>query len=248
MGRAFEVILFDLGNTLIYDRHPWEPILVEADAAMRKSLELSGHPLPVDSYGDFNSIFELYYHRRRDGNQEETTVQLLSELMESLGLSPPDEVLQAAVQALYAVTQENWFIESDAHATLSLLHKQGYPLGLVSNAGDDKNVQTLVDKTGIREYFDFIISSAACGVRKPDPQIFQVALEHFGAPPERVMMVGDTLEADILGANNLGMYTVWVSRRAPAPPEGKLQIQPSAVVSTLKDLLGLLEELEAENS
>ena len=248
MGRAFEAILFDLGNTLVYDQNAWEPILEKADAAMRRSLERSGYPLPAGSYGEFASIFDLYYHRRRDGNREETTVQLLSELLESQGASPPDEVLRAALQALYAVTQENWHVEPDAHPTLGLLREKGYPLGLVSNAADDRNVQDLIDKAGIREYFDFILSSAACGVRKPDPQIFRAALEHFGAQPGRAMMVGDTLEADILGANNLGMYSVWLSRRAPAPPEGLLQIQPNAVVSALKDLPGLLEEIEAEAS
>lgn len=247
MARTFDVIFFDLGDTLIYDKEPWEPILSRADAAMRKSLELSGYPLPADAYGKFESIFDLYYHRRQETNQEETTIQLLTELMGSGGATPATPVLQAAMEAMYAITQENWYVESDTAPTLKLIREQGYPLGMISNAADDENVQALIDKANIRKYFKFILSSAACGVRKPDPQIFQLALEHFNAQPERTVMVGDTLEADILGANQMGMYSIWINRRAIHPPEGELNIQPRAVISTLRDLPAVLEEIQGDS-
>jgi FMN phosphatase YigB (HAD superfamily) len=122
----------------------------------------------------------------------------------------------------------------------------GYRLGMISNAADDENVQELVDKGQLRPYFEFILSSAACGIRKPDPHIFQLALEHFRVPPEKTVMVGDTLEADILGANQLGIYSIWIPRHAENPPEGELPIQPQAVVPSLSELPKLLEELEEE--
>jgi HAD superfamily hydrolase (TIGR01662 family) len=243
MAHSFDVIFFDLGDTLIYDKEPWEPILAKADAAMRRSLELSGYPIPPNAYGEFDSIFDLYYHRRQDTNQEKTTIQLLSELLGSQDIAPATEILQAAMQALYAVTQQNWCIEPDADSTLKSLQERGYPLGVISNAADDENVQALIDKANIRQYFEFILSSAACGIRKPDPQIFRIALDHFNAQPERTAMVGDTLEADILGANQMGMYSIWINRRAEDPPEGELQIQPEAVISTLRDLPILLDEI-----
>jgi HAD superfamily hydrolase (TIGR01662 family) len=244
MNRRFKVILCDLGNTLMYDKESWEPILRRADTAMRKSLEKAGYPLAEGAYGEFGTIFDLYYHRRTDTVEEETTVQLLRQLMDKQDASPPDSVLFAAMEAMYAVTQENWFVETDAVPTLKALHEMGYRLGLISNAADDENVQELVDKGNLRPHFEFIISSAACGIRKPDARIFQRALDHFEVPPEKTAMIGDLLEADILGANQLGIYSIWVTRRATTPSDGKLAVQPQAIVASLSDIPDLLKDIE----
>ena len=246
MNHRFEVIFFDLGNTLMYDKDPWDPIFPRADAAMRRCLEQAGYPLAENAYGEFNTIFDMYYHRRRDTVQEETTVQLLRELMDRQGASPPDPVLFAAMEAMYAVTQENWFVEEDAAPALKTLQEMGYRLGIISNAADDENVQELIDKGNLRSHFEFIISSAACGVRKPDARIFQLALDHFNVPPEKTAMAGDLLDADVLGANRLGIYSIWVTRRAIAPPDGNLEIQPQAIVATLGKIPSLLQELEQD--
>lgn len=246
MNQRFEVVFFDLGNTLMYDKDPWEPILLRADAAMRESLERAGFPLAENAYGDFKTIFDLYYHRRKDTLEEETTVQLLRELMDRQGDSSPNPVLFAAMEDMYAVSQENWYVEEDAAPTLEALQEMGYSLGIISNAADDENVQELVDKSNLRPYFGFIISSAACGVRKPDAHIFQLALDHFKVPPEKTVMVGDTLDADVLGANQAGIYSIWITRRAKYPPDGDLPIQPQAVISSLRELPDLLAELEKE--
>jgi HAD superfamily hydrolase (TIGR01662 family) len=246
MNRRFEVIFFDLGDTLMYDKDPWDPIFPRADAAMRKSLAKAGYPLAENAYGDFKTIFDLYYHRRTNTLKEETTVQLLRELMKKQGASPPDPVLFAAMEAMYTVTQKNWYVEEDAAQTLEALKGMGYRLGIISNASDDENVQELVDKGQLRPHFEFILSSAACGIRKPDAHIFQLALEHFKVSPEKTAMIGDTLSADILGANQLGIYSIWVPRHAQTPPEGELAIQPQAVVSSLSEVPKLLTELEEE--
>lgn len=244
----FQVIFFDLGNTLIYDKRPWPPILARADQAMRQFLEQAGYPLSPHAYGDFPTIFDLYYHRRQNTLEEETTLALLRELLERQGASPPHPVLLAAMEALYAITQQNWYPEPQALSTLQLLSAQGYRLGIISNAADDNNVQALIDKARLRPYLEFILSSAACQVRKPARRIFRLALEHFGLPPERTMMVGDTLEADVQGANRLGIYSVWITRRARCEEEGELSYQPQAVISRLSDLPPLLKELERESA
>jgi HAD superfamily hydrolase (TIGR01662 family) len=214
---------------------------------MRHSLELAGFPLALDAYGEFDSIFEFYYNRRKDSNQEESTVQLLRELMQAQGASPPNQVLVDAMQAMYAITQKNWYPETDARPTLQILKDQGFRLGMISNAADDENVQALIDEAHLRTYFEFILSSAACGVRKPDSYIFQLALDHFHVGPERVAMIGDTLEADIFGANQVGFYSIWINRRVQLSSESELIVQPQAVISNLEQLPALLAEIsEAE--
>jgi FMN phosphatase YigB (HAD superfamily) len=119
------------------------------------------------------------------------------------------------------------------------LHERGYRLGLVSNAADDQNTQILVDKVGIRPYLEVVLSSAAVGYRKPNPRIFQAALDALAVPAERSAMVGDMLGADILGARNAGLISVWVTQWADAPDNlaHKDTIRPDITVERLSDLL-----------
>ena len=108
-------------------------------------------------------------------------------------------------------------------------------------------VQTLVDKASLRPYFDLVLSSAACGVRKPSPRIFRIALEHWGVGPSHAVMVGDTLGADILGAHNAGIFSIWVTRRADTPANRvpAETVTPDAVIDNLAQLPALLEKLTA---
>jgi putative hydrolase of the HAD superfamily len=104
-------------------------------------------------------------------------------------------------------------------------------------------VQALVDIAGIRSYLEFIISSAALGVRKPSPRIFQAALDFFHTAPEQAVMIGDYLEADVQGANQLGMGSVWITRRADLANAAKYdgRIQPDRKIAALSELPAILE-------
>ncbi len=114
---------------------------------------------------------------------------------------------------------------------------------MVSNTADDANVQYLVDKIQVRSFFDRIVTSAALGIRKPNPRIFLPILDHWKIPPEQVAMVGDTLGADILGARNAGLFSIWVTRHAESAGNRAHRdtIHPDAVIESLKDLPGLLD-------
>ncbi len=130
-------------------------------------------------------------------------------------------------------------LEDDAIPVLQVLQRSGYRLGILSNGAEDLNTYELIDKSKLRSYFEFILSSAAFGKRKPHPGIFQAALDHFQISTEETVMVGDNYEADILGAHQLGINTIWIRRRVPDlmeyPP-----IPPEAIVSTLSEIPPLL--------
>ena len=249
MQTALKVILFDLGSTLLYSKDPWPPIYEQADRALVKVLQQAGIPLEIKAFSsEFETFLDSYYAGRGKSTLEKTTFSALRELLEQKGFPDvPGSTLRAALDAMYSITQQNWYLEDDALPTLRTLREQGYQLGMVSNTSDDKNVQELVDRYGLRPHFEIIVTSAGCGVRKPDEGIFQPALEHFGVPAGQTAMVGDILEADILGANQLGLYSIWITRRAEETGEGELAIQPQAVISTLAQLPGLLAELADEH-
>jgi len=106
-------------------------------------------------------------------------------------------------------------------------------------------VQTLVDQADLRSYFDVILTSAALGIRKPNPLIFQTALRQWGYSPSQAAMVGDSLGADILGAKNAGLYSIWITRRADTAANRAHEdtIQPDAVISRLSELPALLDSI-----
>lgn len=239
-----QAILFDLGSTLIYAKDPWPPIYRQADRALADVLRRAGIDLDPDRfYEDYTSFMDAYYSMQDEKNIEQTSFSALQELLAEKGYHDiPDAVLLDALDAEYAVTQTNWFAEEDAIPTLQTLRKEGYRLGMVSNTSHDKNVQQLVDRLGFRPFFEIIVTSAALGIRKPDRRIFQVALDHFSLPPDSVAMVGDTPSADLEGANQLGMYSIWITRRAGGPDPA---IQPRATVALLNEIPTLLKKIKS---
>ena len=120
------------------------------------------------------------------------------------------------------------------------MKRNGFKIGLISNAADDDNTQALIDKARLRPYLEYVVSSAKFGRRKPDAGIFRSALEFFGASPAEAVMVGDTPEADIVGAHGVGMQGISITRRAAAPAAGSQEIGADAVVSTLSEIPALL--------
>ncbi len=247
---AFKVIFFDLGSTLIYSKDPWPPIYAQADQALEQTLEQAGIRLEVTTYfNEYATFLDSYYSNRGASLVEKTTFSLLNDLLEQNGYKDVHpSVVRKALDAMYSITQQNWYLETDAIPTLNALREKGYCLGMISNTSDDNNVQQLVDRFHLRPYFDTILTSAGCGFRKPDERIFQLGLASFGFPPEQTAMVGDTLEADILGANQLGMYSIWITRRVELPSEDELPIQPQAVITALDQIPALLAEIENDMS
>ncbi len=245
---AIKVVFFDLGSTLIYSKDPWPPIYEKSDRALVEVLHKAGIPLEMNPFCcEFGTFLDSYYAERGTSTIEKTTFSLLTEILEQKGFKQiPPSNLRSALDAMYSITQQNWYLENDAIPTLNTLREAGYRLGLISNTSDDNNVQQLVDRCELRPYFDIILTSAGCGIRKPDERIFQLALDFFGLPPEQTAMVGDTLEADILGANRLGTYSIWITRRAQVPEEGELKIQPQAIITALDQVPGLLAELKED--
>ncbi|TWR30407.1 noncanonical pyrimidine nucleotidase, YjjG family [Mucilaginibacter pallidiroseus] len=94
-----------------------------------------------------------------------------------------------------------------AHETLSYLQGK-YTLHLISN-GFKESVETKVSNTGIDRYFDQIIISEIVGVNKPDPAIFEYAVNAANAKADESVMIGDSIEADIRGALGYGMDAIY---------------------------------------
>jgi HAD superfamily hydrolase (TIGR01549 family) len=242
----FSTIFFDLGSTLIFSKDPWPPIYEKADLALvdvlcKAGFEIDPAVLSCESIGFIRS----YYDKLSNDNIEQTAFKVLCEILDQKGvLNVPSPVLRAALNAMYTVTQQNWYLEDDAIYTLDTLKSLGYHLGLISNTSDDHNVQVIIDQWKLRPFFETIVTSAALGIRKPDMRIFSVAMDKIQVQANQAVMVGDSLDADVQGANQSGIYSVWITRRVQIDEEGELPIQPQAIVPCLAQIPDLLADLE----
>lgn len=228
----------------MYSLDPWPPVYDRAGRELSNALCASNIDVDCDTFhSDFRQRLDEYYVERDRNLFETSTIVVLRELLAEKGHhNISEKILREALDQFYAVTQQNWALENDAAPTLDTLQEGGYHLGLVSNAGDTRDVLQLTEKFGIVQYFDFVITSAECGYRKPHPRIFELALERWGYMPDEIAMVGDRLEADVRGAQPLGIYTIWITRRAKKiePPP----IKPDCSVSSLSEIPSLLLNLQ----
>ncbi len=243
MQRFIQAVLFDLGDTLMYSPAPWLPVFEQAGNALAQSLCKEGLDVNCDTFGmEFRERLEAYYIQREQNLFETSTTHVLQELLDEKGFpNVSDQVIRKALDAHYAITQTNWQVEQDTLPTLRALESDGYRMGLVSNAGDNRDVFQLVERFGIEPYFDFVLTSAACSYRKPHPRIFELALAHWGFMPDEVAMAGDRLEADVLGSKRLGIFAIWIKRRAKHPEIRPAE--PDATIESLSQIPPLLRSL-----
>jgi 2-haloalkanoic acid dehalogenase type II len=98
----------------------------------------------------------------------------------------------------------------DAVPALQELRQRGERLVAVSNW--DCSLPAVLERCGLGELLDGVVSSAAAGARKPDPAIFQKALELAGIGPDQALHVGDTPEEDVAGARAAGIRALLIDR------------------------------------
>ncbi len=89
--------------------------------------------------------------------------------------------------------------------TLRELHEMGIRMGLISNIISTTLVPQLLKDYGIDRYMECVILSSVCGIRKPDPRIFRMALDKLGVSADEAGYVGDTISRDVLGTRRAGL-------------------------------------------
>lgn len=106
---------------------------------------------------------------------------------------------------------------------------------VVAVTNGNSNLETI----GIRHLFHGVVTAVGAGAAKPDPQIFDVAVEQAGVKPHEILHVGDHPETDIDGARQAGMRTAWINRKNEQWPTAL--DAPDAVVTDMIELRELLE-------
>jgi putative hydrolase of the HAD superfamily len=124
---------------------------------------------------------------------------------------------------------------------LLLKLKDRYQLGIITNGPHDMQEGKIV-RLGLKELFppEQVWISNVVGMAKPDPRIYQLALDYFNVLPEDTLFVGDSWEADVAGPLQIGMKAVWLNKYGKTPPASDSDKKPLAIVSQLHELIPYL--------
>ncbi|GAF64583.1 putative hydrolase [Bacillus sp. TS-2] len=133
--------------------------------------------------------------------------------------------------------KKNPFVYEESYSVLEKLQGK-YRLLLLTNGSPQLQNIKLTITPEIAPFFEKIIISGQFGKGKPDPSIFEHALEEMGLAASEVLMVGDNLNTDILGANRTGIQSVWINREEMKAKD----VNPTFEIHSLHDLFSILSE------
>lgn len=135
-----------------------------------------------------------------------------------------------------------WQVLEGAKATLKGCQKRGLRLAVVSNF--DRRLENILVGLGLRDYFDFVLTSEAAGWPKPDPRIFHEALRLAQVEPAATAHIGDSYRCDYKGARAVGMHSFLVAGPEPLDPAVKDSVPQEHILPSLSHLLPALDRLE----
>jgi putative hydrolase of the HAD superfamily len=198
---VIKAIFFDAGNTLIFiDPRVVLPIFREHGAAVDEErfrrAEFQARMQLVrrveeGAFGTENHIWREYF-------------QTLS-----LGSGVGKNQLERVGERIREVHRERhlWsYLDPATPPALDRLTEVGYRMAVISNA--DGRVEGLIEGSGIRDQFEFVMDSELEGVEKPDPEIFLRGCRRMGVDPAESLYVGDLYPVDVVGSRNAGLHAV----------------------------------------
>lgn len=223
MTEEIDAILFDAGGVL-WDLQPspeeiFSETLTERGAAfersaLAKAMRKADRALD-DEFAQLEVDDESGFWKRYDR-------LVLSELGLDVDLDGFSNELSARLRGTFNKV-ESWRAFPDAVPALEAVRRRGFRTGMVSNATN--LARKVLENLDMERLFDFVIISEEVGVRKPDPRIFQIALERAGTVPSRTVFLGDKPATDLMGAAKVGIRGVLVDRRDTFPDSRFLRIK-----------------------
>ncbi|WP_430427661.1 YjjG family noncanonical pyrimidine nucleotidase [Maribacter litoralis] len=195
-------VFFDLDHTLWdFDKnsaHTFQKIFID----QKINVELNDF-LKVYVPANFK-FWKLY--REEKITKEELRYQRLKSVFDEMKYPATDDIIHVLSEEYINHLSSFNSLFPNTIEVLNYL-RPNYKLHIITNGFQEVQEKKLRN-SGIHGFFDQIIDSEMAGVKKPNPIIFNLALNKAGAKPERSLMIGDSLEADILGAKSLGFHTI----------------------------------------
>lgn len=227
-------VLIDFGGTIDTDGRHWYKVFKQAyscvapaieDALLRQAYVYAERTLGKNPI--INSQFTFY-------KTLETKLSLQTDFLRENGCSVTEVQSKNILDCCYSVVTTN--INKVANPELESLSER-CPLVLVTNFYG--NMNSVLKEFGLDGYFTGIVESAVEGVRKPNPDIFRIAVNRLGVLPADTVMIGDSLSKDILPAMEVGCKSVWLKGEQWEDESVSATCSPNFIVSTLKGVSDL---------
>jgi putative hydrolase of the HAD superfamily len=163
---------------------------------------------------------------------------------------PPDyRMISAAVIAYHHTKFVNMRPYPHTVETVLELRLMGTKLGIITDGLPIKQWEKLV-RLGLDDFFEAVIISGDenVGLNKPDPKVFELALDKIGVSADEAAMVGDKIHTDIDGANRIGMTSIWLrTPRDPADLPEQMDIHPDFTIADIRQVLDVIGLLNAKS-
>ncbi|MBN4072843.1 YjjG family noncanonical pyrimidine nucleotidase [Crocinitomix catalasitica] len=199
-------IFFDLDHTLWdFNRNSAET-LTELYEQYKLGDYIESAETFVENYQRINSLFWKMY---REGSIKKAKLRYIRfmETFELFGMQTDQKYVEKFATDYLTICPLKTNVFPDAIDTLRHLRNR-YPLHIITNGF--KEVQAIkMSSSGLDEFFDIVLCSEDVGVNKPNPKVFELALELANAKNTESVMIGDNYDADIVGAENVGMKTIF---------------------------------------
>lgn len=241
-NKRYKAVFFDLGGTLRIAllEEPW------MRHARRKMAEIAGSPVP---YEEFYQMIEERYEpyrkwalaeNRESGDEELWCRWLLPDY-------DPVRIRQVCHELSFQYRQckGRRVVVDGGVEVIRGLHDRGYKLGIISNLIGENEVPDWLEEDGLDSYFDAVILSSVCHMRKPCFEIYQLAAREMGVELSECVSVADNIKRDIPGAKKAGVgcNIIFSSPEKKHPVEFTEENRPDAVVEDFREILDLLPPL-----
>ena len=230
----YEAVIFDLFGTLVdsYSYKEYQSVLGQMASVLR---------IPFDA---FRRLWAETTYQRNTGviRTIEANIQYICQ---KLGISADDTKIKLATEIRFDFVAKTMRPRQDAIDVLSYLQSQGLKTGLISNCSPDTPL--VWGDTPFAPLFDVAVFSSSAGVKKPDPRIYQIAIDQLATKPGNCLYIGDGDSQELTGASQVGMHPVLI--RVPNVDSTDVQWEDSSdaelwhgpVISSLKEVLTLVE-------
>lgn len=201
MNLDVRAVTFDVGGTLI---EPW-PSVGHVYAAVAAEHGFTGF-----NPADLTTRFGAAWKSKNGFDYSKAAWRTLVD--QSFAGTVPAERMDTLFQDIYARFAEAgaWRVFDDVVPALEALRSAGYKLGVISNW--DERLRPLLESLGLSHLFHAIVVSIEVGQTKPAPGIFVRAAELLEIQPEGILHVGDSLQEDVVGAQEAGFSALKLSR------------------------------------
>lgn len=219
-----KAIIFDFWGTLVENGIFPSPVkqvkyILRVPMSFRDFIIRFEHTIMTKPYADMNEAFSAVCEEFRI-NADERVIERL------VGMWNKNELLAKP------------FLETIE--VLEKLKKKGIKVALISDS--TPTIKRVVEKFGLADYFDEMMFSFDTGLLKTDPEMYHKLVEKLGVKPDEVVVIGDSIPTDIIGAKNAGLKTILLDRRNKREFSPKI-VNLREIVARLEE--GTLEELAA---